>query len=41
VERKEFEIRDTQSQNQMLRQKLEESQKSLESNAQMITWLNK
>lgn len=40
-ERKQGEIKELQSLSQTLKSKLEESQKSLESNAQMISWLNK
>jgi len=40
-DRKESEVKELQSLSQTLKAKLEESQKSLESNAQMIAWLNK
>ena len=40
-QKKDIEIKELSSLNQMLKTKLEESQKSLESNAQMISWLNK
>ena len=40
-QKKDIEIKELTSLNQMLKTKLEESQKSLESNAQMISWLNK
>ena len=40
-EKKDLEINQMQSMNDNLKKKLEESLKSLESNAQMITWLNK
>lgn len=41
IHQKELDVRDLNTQAANLKQKLEEAQKNLESNAQMITWLNK
>ena len=40
-ERRDYEMKEVSLLNNTLKSKLEESQKSLESNAQMISWLNK
>ena len=40
-DRKEAEIREMSTQMNIMKQKLEEAQKSLDSNQQMILWLNK
>ncbi len=41
MERKEDEVKDRENQVKLYKEKLEEAQRNLESNAQMITWLNK
>lgn len=41
LSQKDLDTRDLNTQVAGLKQKLEEAQKNLESNAQMITWLNK
>ena len=40
-DRKDQQVKDMEAQLQMMRAKLEDAQRNLESNAQMITWLNK
>jgi peptidoglycan hydrolase CwlO-like protein len=41
VDRKDDEVKEREGQIRMLKDKLEEAQRNLESNANMITWLNK
>ncbi len=41
IEMKDEELKEMQSKMRVMKEKLEEALRNLESNAQMITWLNK